>query len=178
MGGWIYGQDEADRVLWGSIKGFPLTIVATGFASGAKQLLTLRTGEGLASLNDFVLEAVDLVLPSEYEDLASSRQRRKQLSFGTLNDFVHVPFAGLAQIGLILALGLGWRRLPLGPRHFGLLVMAGLLANALVCGALSNPTDRYQARIVWLALLACTILLPQLRRPAPLAPAPTGTSTP
>jgi hypothetical protein len=29
-----------------------------------------------------------------------------------------------------------------------------LLANALVCGALSNPHDRYGARVVWLATFA------------------------
>lgn len=31
-----------------------------------------------------------------------------------------------------------------------ILVLAGILINALVCGALSTPHDRYQARIIWL----------------------------
>ena len=32
-----------------------------------------------------------------------------------------------------------------------------LLANAFVCGALSNPHDRYGARMVWLAALAVMV---------------------
>jgi len=33
---------------------------------------------------------------------------------------------------------------------FAGLVVLGVLTNALVCGALSTPYDRYQARVVWL----------------------------
>jgi hypothetical protein len=32
-----------------------------------------------------------------------------------------------------------------------------LLANAFVCGALSNPHDRYGARVVWLATFAVAL---------------------
>jgi peptidoglycan/LPS O-acetylase OafA/YrhL len=32
-----------------------------------------------------------------------------------------------------------------------------LLANAFVCGTLSNPHDRYGARLIWLALTAAAI---------------------
>jgi hypothetical protein len=38
-----------------------------------------------------------------------------------------------------------------------------ILANAAVCGALSNPHDRYGARMVWLATLV-VLLIPWLRR--------------
>lgn len=45
------------------------------------------------------------------------------------------------------------------------LLMAGLLINAFVCGALSGPFARYQARIVWLLVaggaLAVTSLVPR-----------------
>jgi hypothetical protein len=46
------------------------------------------------------------------------------------------------------------------------LVLAGVLANAAACGALSGPHDRYQARIAWLVLVAPLAL--RLIRPAPL----------
>lgn len=40
------------------------------------------------------------------------------------------------------------------------LVVAGLLVNAAVCGALSGVFPRYQARVIWLApLMACTAAL-------------------
>jgi hypothetical protein len=37
-----------------------------------------------------------------------------------------------------------------------------LLANAAVCGVLSNPHDRYGARMVWIAPLVLTLLLCRL----------------
>ena len=49
--------------------------------------------------------------------------------------------------------------------------MLALLANAFVCGVLSNPHDRYGARMVWIAPLVLTLLLCRLyaRRGATLA---------
>lgn len=47
-----------------------------------------------------------------------------------------------------------------------------LLANAVICGALSNPHDRYGARIVWVATLFVAIAVARMlpvRRPAPTA---------
>jgi len=41
---------------------------------------------------------------------------------------------------------------------FALLIAVGLLANAVLCGALSNPSARYQSRIVWLAVVAACLL--------------------
>ena len=35
----------------------------------------------------------------------------------------------------------------------GVFVLVVLLANAAVCGSLSGPHDRYQARVAWIAFL-------------------------
>jgi hypothetical protein len=35
--------------------------------------------------------------------------------------------------------------------------LLALLANAFICGTLSNPHDRYGARVVWLAVTAAAI---------------------
>ena len=35
-------------------------------------------------------------------------------------------------------------------RRFAIVVIIGVLVNAFVCGALSDPYERYQARVVWL----------------------------
>ena len=47
-------------------------------------------------------------------------------------------------------------------REIGELALANgiaILANAFVFGALSNPHDRYGARIVWLAVFVCLLAL-------------------
>ncbi len=46
---------------------------------------------------------------------------------------------------------------------------AALLANAFVCGVLSNPHDRYGARLVWIAPLVVTLLLCRLYARARIA---------
>jgi hypothetical protein len=47
---------------------------------------------------------------------------------------------------------LAWRRgyLSAPERDLALLVLVGLIVNALIFGGLSAPVDRYQSRIVWL----------------------------
>jgi hypothetical protein len=42
-----------------------------------------------------------------------------------------------------------------------------LLGNAFVCGALSNPNDRYQSRIAWIAVLAILLAIGRWRTEKP-----------
>ena len=43
---------------------------------------------------------------------------------------------------------------------------AALLANAVVCGILSNPHDRYGARLAWIAPLVVALAVCRLRERA------------
>ncbi|KAF0675879.1 hypothetical protein [Profundibacterium mesophilum] len=48
------------------------------------------------------------------------------------------------------------------------MLVTGLAANALICGGLSAPADRYQGRIIWVAvLLALAFAAEELRRRPP-----------
>lgn len=38
-------------------------------------------------------------------------------------------------------------------------LLTALAGNAFICGALSNPHDRYQSRMVWIAVLAAGMAL-------------------
>jgi len=52
-------------------------------------------------------------------------------------------------------------------RNLVLITIFGVLVNAFVCGALSEPYERYQARVIWLIpLLAMLIYLMRRRRDA------------
>jgi formate/nitrite transporter FocA (FNT family) len=44
---------------------------------------------------------------------------------------------------------------------FAGLVVAGVLANAIVCGALASPADRFQARVIWLIPLLAVGMAPR-----------------
>jgi hypothetical protein len=82
-----------------------------------------------------------------------------------------VPFSILGRIySAVLVLSAGLivtvmskksARARLSPSHLRItaLVLSGVLINAAVCGALSGPHDRYQARAVWLVpFLGITLL--------------------
>ena len=46
-------------------------------------------------------------------------------------------------------------------RRLSIIVMLGTLANGFVCGALSEPDERYQARLIWLIPLAAGLIFQQ-----------------
>jgi len=90
----------------------------------------------------------------------AARQQHGGIDFALVNRIdVSIGFASM--VVLLVALLLGWRR----AEFVDLALLAAtittvLLANAFVCGVLSNPHDRYGARLIWLgplvaALLAC-----------------------
>ena len=70
----------------------------------------------------------------------------------------------LASSVLIVILLIGSRRFV--AHHLlrlGSFVLTGILMNALVCGVLSTPHDRYQARAVWLIPLMAALLYYSVR---------------
>jgi hypothetical protein len=77
------------------------------------------------------------------------------------------PTQMLSKIALVLAvlsIGIGsvsyrWKRKAWPPETaFITMIVAGLLLNAIVCGALSTPHERYQARVIWLLPLLALAL--------------------
>lgn len=59
---------------------------------------------------------------------------------------------------LVLLLALVWPgALDARMRGFVVLVLAGILVNAVVCGGLSTPADRYGARVMWLLPLTAVM---------------------
>jgi hypothetical protein len=65
----------------------------------------------------------------------------------------------IASLGILLALIFLPRRVPGEVKALAVMVILGILANALVCGGISQPATRYGARVIWLLPLMATILL-------------------
>ncbi|MCB2110437.1 MAG: hypothetical protein H6895_11015 [Defluviimonas sp.] len=74
----------------------------------------------------------------------------------------------LITLGLVLAP----RRVPGEIRALAVVVLFGILANALVCGGISQPATRYGARVIWLLPLVTTILVLFAWRSRQFAPQP------
>jgi hypothetical protein len=50
---------------------------------------------------------------------------------------------------------------------FLILILAGVILNALITGVLSGPHDRYQARVIWLIVLSATLAIAWFKTNAP-----------
>jgi hypothetical protein len=164
-GGWTGMQGEARRIVRGAIKSYPLTYLWDSAILTAQQLVMLRTADGVAPMRYLIGDAIARHYPRESAAFLAARQQHG-IDTDALND-VQVPLLILASAGLPFLLWLAWRRRdPEGVLLMGIMTLA-LLGNAFVCGALSNPNDRYQSRIAWIAVLAILLAIGRWRTEKP-----------
>jgi hypothetical protein len=88
--------------------------------------------------------------------MRAARQQHGEVSFRALNK-IHFP-AALVSMFLLPIIMLTRRSDYSDLRLLATTVAVALLANAVVCGTLSNPHDRYGARLVWIATLAVALV--------------------
>lgn len=76
----------------------------------------------------------------------------------------------LSILGSLIAIALSaarghrsWRNLST-PNTTAMLMIAGLLINAAICGGMSTPHDRYEARVIWLLPIAAIFAWSDRRR--------------
>ena len=85
--------------------------------------------------------------------MRAARQQHGEIQFHAIN-LMHVPIALFSMAVLPVLIVVAMRRGAIA--QYGLLgatVLMALFLNSFVCGALSNPHDRYGARLIWLAPL-------------------------
>ena len=118
-------------------------------------------------LDDFVLGRGAAVTPTDYTFVYLPLAPSAVWGLGTFSAIVY----GGAALALAVLATL-WRcgRLATRERQMVLFVLVALLLNAAICGALSGPHPRYQARVVWLLpLLAAALSLSPRAAPPPRA---------
>ncbi len=94
----------------------------------------------------------------------AARQQHGEISFTAINR-LHIRSRCIAMALLPVIMWLAWRKtIPAAIGELAATVTLALFGNAFVCGALSNPHDRYGARMVWLA--AFTVMLALARQRA------------
>lgn len=168
VGGWAPEVEaEAKRIVSDSLSRDPLAHAASALGLTWKQFRSIASGEGLIDLdtihrgdsvetNPFMPKVIANTYPGSLDDYRTSRQR-EDIDLRALNAF-QVPLAFAAVAALAGLTVLGFRRRDRTAALLGLTVLLALLGNAFICGALSNPADRYQGRIVWIALAAAALL--------------------
>jgi hypothetical protein len=160
--------DEMRTIVLGSLREYPALQAVTAMRAAGRQLILVSTGDGVVTTLWHTYGIMERYTPSVVAAMRAARQQHGELHFHMINR-VQVPIA-LVSMAILPALIALWRNCRAFAR-FGLLAattMTALLINAFLCGALSNPHDRYGARLIWLAPLTIGLgLLFWLRRPDP-----------
>jgi hypothetical protein len=153
LGGAKAFEPEARRILLDTLRLYPALYLTTALTATAEQFIRLKTGDGLTSYNFHVEYMLKEHAPGTVPAYYASVQYSTDFDFAWLN-VVQYPIALLSILGLIAQAARSWQ---IGARRdttramFFLIALAG---NAFICGALSNPHDRYQNRLVWIAPLS------------------------
>lgn len=200
LGGWTGMREEARKIVVGAIHAYPGAVALAAWRNAVRQLGEIQLGDGLGpkrhpGWGGEYHDVGKARYPHEFAAYIGARQQQgKGIDFAAVNAVqVPIAWAGLAMLcALLLETA---RRRDAAGTGLALIALMAILGNAILCGAISNPHDRYQNRIVWLALGVDLLLLarlamaqawglvPQpvpalarLRRPGPtpVGPAPRG----
>ncbi len=146
---------EIKRVLSAEQYRFAAAVVAyeplESAAAVAENVWSQLSSFGLATFNypDFERAQFADKLPEPYRSrLAATPAAHEGMPVAALTSLV---YAGV--LAALLALVGSWalgRDARAGSRQLTAIFLAGLFLNAVVCGALSKPDPRYQARVIWL----------------------------
>lgn len=157
LGGWKAMHGEAGVIVKGTIRMFPLDVALAMADNTVTQFDLIASGEDLVPMTWHFVKTQLRRYPGDFRAFRyAQQQRRDGISFDLLNT-IQVPIAQAAEIAVPILLFFAWRRRDRITVGLSVVVMTAFLGNAIVCGALSNPHDRYQNRIVWLALFTSVV---------------------
>jgi hypothetical protein len=142
---------EMEKIAVGSVIEYPALQIETALADTAEQLVDVHTGEGVVKWVWHTYFIMQHYTPQLVPRMWAAHQQRGDISFTAINALQYpLALASMALLPLIL-LAAARKTIPADLGELAATIALAILANAFVCGAMSNPHDRYGARIVWLA---------------------------
>jgi hypothetical protein len=157
---------EAQRIVIATAIDYPIMHIRTALKAAWDQFVSFATGDGIDPLAWNTRWALENFAPKTFTTFVTARQQLGPIDFTVMNA-IHVPVGWLAIGGLPLILFASARRLiPANSAGLAATVLIALAGNAFICGALSNPHDRYQSRLIPLALLSIIVAALSYRVPA------------
>jgi hypothetical protein len=150
-------DDEMGHIVTGALADYPAWQAGAALKATAQQFAHVATGEGTVGWLPHTYAIIKYYIPSQTAPMNAAHQQHWDINFAAVN-WLHVPVA-LVSMALVVAMfgsGLLRRRLD-ELTMLAATVTFALLGNALICGVISGPHDRYGARMAWLATL--TVLL-------------------
>jgi hypothetical protein len=165
--------DEMQTIAVRALVEYPRLQAETALIATGRQLIAVHTGEGVLAWVMHSYRIIERFAPQLAPAMHAARQQKNEISFKAIND-IHYPLALICMALLPVLVLLAWRgAIATEIGELAAVCMLALLANAFVCGALSDPHDRYGARMVWLAgftmAVALAYAVDRRRQPQPRA---------
>jgi len=147
-------DEEMATIALRSLAAYPGLQLESAATDTARQLIDVHTGEGVLSTIWHTYRMIELHTPRLAPAMHAARQQRGEISLAAVNDLQY-PLALAAMALLPLLVFAAWRgTIAVDTGELAATIALALLGNAFICGVLSNPHDRYGARVVWLAIFA------------------------
>ncbi|MFI4865937.1 MAG: hypothetical protein ACHQDB_02410 [Steroidobacterales bacterium] len=162
---------EQIRFAWAVVKYDPLGVVGAAAANAGLEFFSLGLAEfDMSAPTDRLLANK---LPTQYRArFRASAAYKGSVPTRTWSGIGMIVFwSGLLSLVVILFTGRLRQRLHARQLDPALWVLAGVVINAVVCGTMSGPHDRYAARVAWLipfVAIALLLEVARLRRGRPL----------
>jgi hypothetical protein len=156
LGSWQEFTPEAERIIVGTVLTDPGAHMVTALRAALLQLVNVGTGDGVSPENNWhAVWVLSEHAPDAMARFRAAVQQRDLFDFTAIN-LVQVPIALLASAALPF-IAVRWRRRQPAVAALALSALLALLANAAICGIFSNPSARYQSRLVPIAVLAVLV---------------------
>ena len=151
---------QTDQIVARTLVEQPRAVAREAGADIMRQLFLFKAGSGLRPWRRTAAATIKRDFPAgTVASFKASLQERRQLVLPRALIAAQDAVAGIGMAVTLALLGAGAIGYCANRRLLALAMMVGaaLLGNAMLTGALSGPHDRYQARIVWLAVLVAGI---------------------
>lgn len=150
---------EAEELNRETLKAYPRLIVSNSIINTVRQFFAFQVDDDVNNRpTSFVTESIASIDPRLEPMFLNSLQSRGAFPLGTARF--------LSNLGLLVSVGaitylLARQRHTLGRRalFFSFFILAGITANALAIGSLSEVHDRYQNRVIWLVPLVAILFV-------------------
>ena len=144
-------NDEMGFIVLHSLAEYPALQAEAALAATAQQLVDVATGEGTDGWLGHTYGIIERYIPAQSKPMRAAQQQRWHFDFTVINR-IHIPVALASMLLTVIVFGRGLRY----RQSDDLTLLAGtvifaLLGNAVVCGVISGPHDRYGARLAWVA---------------------------
>jgi len=150
---------ESQYVVRDSLVRLPWANLKAAVFDAATQFASFATGDQIEPQAWILYPDIRRTIPRQLDAYMHSRQQEDEIAFGPIN-IVHEPIGWLGLIGIVAGLVLAIRaRARRQAILFGV-VLTALIGNAVICGVMSNPHNRYQSRLIWLPVFALCLAGP------------------